>query len=205
MALTKGYIGLITLIALNSGMYLISLYVNRFDAINGLNSNQIIHVGGMYQHSDVWTIFLAIFVHNSLMHFIINMIALYIFGKMVIKSFGSFFLIICYLLGGVLGNVLMIFIIEGGTNCGASGSIFALLGSLFVGSFIPYKTFKAINEVRILIVLLTTIYVFISVLDVSRGTNLYTHFIGLFIGMILAGSYTIIHRKRWLNNERSSE
>ena len=80
-----------------------------------------------------WTIVTNLFVHGGIWHLIFNMLTFYFFGSFLSRLVGTRAFLIIYFCGGILGNVF--FMLLGSPFAiviGASGSIFALGGTLAV-------------------------------------------------------------------------
>ena len=80
-----------------------------------------------------WTIVTNLFVHAGFGHIITNMITLYFFGTYLNRLVGERNLLIIYFCGGLLGNILYLFLAHPfSVAVGASGAVFALGGALTV-------------------------------------------------------------------------
>ncbi len=88
---------------------------------------------GMY-----WLLVTSTFVHFDLIHFFLNMIALFQIGILVENLYSSKKLFITYIIGGIVGSLFTYGLaLISGTNIaslGASGAVFALLGLLIGGT-----------------------------------------------------------------------
>jgi len=87
-----------------------------------------------------WRLFTAMFLHSSanLMHILFNMYALWIFGPVLERRFGSLSFISLYLAAGLGGGALFQAISGADARVyavGASGAIFGLFGALLAASF----------------------------------------------------------------------
>lgn len=80
-----------------------------------------------------WTIVTSIFVHSSIGHILANMITLYFFGSYLCLLVGKRYFLAIYFIGGILGNVLYMFLGSPfSIVVGASGAVYALGGVLAV-------------------------------------------------------------------------
>jgi membrane associated rhomboid family serine protease len=85
-----------------------------------------------------WTIITAMFTHVSFWHILANMFTFYFFARFVMGLVGTRFMVIIYLVGGIIGNIfflLIALIIPDNMYhivIGASGAVFALGGTLAV-------------------------------------------------------------------------
>lgn len=85
----------------------------------------------LLERLELWRLFTAIFLHGGIVHFLLNIWALYQLGKLIERIFGDPILLLTFLAGGVLGYVCSAgwHVIRGepGITVGASGGVCALL------------------------------------------------------------------------------
>jgi len=75
----------------------------------------------------------SLFVHAGFGHILANMITLYFFGTYLSRLVGENKFLIIYFCGGLLGNILYLFLANPfSVAVGASGAVFALGGALTV-------------------------------------------------------------------------
>ena len=110
-----------TLIIINVVIYFLS---SMFGLIDDFAVNRYYIVNGEY-----YRLITGMFLHANLFHLIFNCYALYIIGMQLESFLGKWRYIIVYLLSGLAGSALSIFM-STGFSVGASGAIFGLLGSL---------------------------------------------------------------------------
>ncbi len=134
----QNYIMIILLIMLNIYCY---IYANRNDVSSFSLIPETIQTGAYYR------LLTYMFMHASILHLLGNMVALAYIGKAVINRMGSFFFIGSYLMGGCLAGVLSIYgksyFYQSDPTVGASGAIFALIGSLLVYTFTEKQDCRA--------------------------------------------------------------
>lgn len=109
------------LIIINVVIYFLS---SMFGLIDDFAVNRYYIVNGEY-----YRLITGMFLHANLFHLIFNCYALYIIGMQLESFLGKWRYIIVYLLSGLAGSALSIFM-STGFSVGASGAIFGLLGSL---------------------------------------------------------------------------
>ena len=79
------------------------------------------------------TIVTSMFVHASIWHILGNMLMLYFFGSYLLGLVGERKFLLVYFAGGLLGNILFLLLgNEYATVVGASGALFAVMGTLAV-------------------------------------------------------------------------
>ncbi len=78
---------------------------------------------------EFYRLFTGMFFHANIVHLIVNCYALYIIGAQLESFLGRWRYILVYILGGIGGSVLSIFM-NSGYSVGASGAIFGLMGAM---------------------------------------------------------------------------
>lgn len=86
---------------------------------------------GLIAEGEIGRLFFPMFLHASLAHILLNMFALYQFGRVFEVLTGARNLFVTYVLGGLLGNAFS-FTFSRSMSVGASSSLFALLLALYV-------------------------------------------------------------------------
>lgn len=85
-----------------------------------------------YTEFEPWRMLTAVFLHGSVLHILINMYSLYIFGPILERLLGRWRFAALFLLSGFGGSVAVLFLAPGSAVLGASGAIFGLVGAFFV-------------------------------------------------------------------------
>lgn len=129
-------------IALNIGMYLLSLMINsRLPALTmnpfallSPENRSLLFLGAtgsipIERFGRVWTVVSAMYLHGGLLHILFNMIAFSQLAPRVIREFGAFRSLAIYTIGGALGYVIS-YRVGVTFTIGASGAICALIGAL---------------------------------------------------------------------------
>jgi len=137
-----------------------------------------------------WTIITCMFVHGGFGHILCNMISLYFLGSFLLRLIGEGKFLLVYFLGGLLGNILFIFLAPPlSVGIGASGAIFALGGALaMMAPRVPVFMFFIPIPIPLWIAII--VFLLISFLP---GIAWQAHLGGLLLGLI-AGYY--FRRKR---------
>ncbi len=84
--------------------------------------------------SHLYQVFTSMFVHIDPVHLLMNMFALWYFGRYVEEYYHSTPFIVIYIASGIIGNVFTLFLGPGLTSAGASGAMFGVLGA-YTASF----------------------------------------------------------------------
>jgi membrane associated rhomboid family serine protease len=138
---------------------------------------------------DWWRLFTAAFLHVGIVHLVLNMLALLVFGSELERQLGRGRYLALYLLSALGGAAaIQLFGHPLGPVAGASTAIYGLLGGLGVLMIAQRQ------DIRGLLTLLA-INVFISFLP---GVSLLGHLGGLVTGAITAGILVLTRRRREL-------
>ena len=124
------------LLAANIGMFLVELGVGAAGgAFSGGSGLKLIDLGALYPPAiafghQYWRLITVMFLHASLLHLLLNMYALYLFGFLMESALGKVrYLVIYFLCGFLAGVASFVFSNPGVPAVGASGAIFGLLGA----------------------------------------------------------------------------
>jgi membrane associated rhomboid family serine protease len=82
-----------------------------------------------------WRLFTTMFLHASILHILFNMYALWLFGPVLERRFGSASFSALYLAAGIAGGTLYQLVGPEAWAVGASGAIFGLFGALLAASY----------------------------------------------------------------------
>ncbi|MEP6898946.1 MAG: rhomboid family intramembrane serine protease [Rhodanobacter sp.] len=92
---------------------------------------------------EFWQIVTSAFMHGGIMHILFNMIALYMFGGVIERTFGARNFILYYFVCAIVASLLQLAVLwffppdQPGPTLGASGAIFGLL--LAFGMLYPHE------------------------------------------------------------------
>ena len=93
------------------------------------------HRPNLVEQGDWWRVATAMFLHGGVLHLLFNMYALWLFGPVLERRFGSPSYAALYVSGGLAGGMLYQLLGAGNPAVGASGAIFGLLGALLAASY----------------------------------------------------------------------
>lgn len=100
-----------------------------------------------------WRAFTVALVHGGFLHLLLNMLSLWMVGRVLEPLLGWARFLALYLISAFAGSVLMAIIDPGQSVVGASGAIFGIFGALFVitrslgGNVVPLLAVLGINFV----------------------------------------------------------
>ncbi len=129
--------GLVTniLIAINIIVYLVMAILSK--SITDLPQGIIMQFGAqntplIQQTGEYWRIFTAMFIHFNLIHIGLNMLSLFLIGRVVELFYGKWRYLVIYLGAGIIGGIVTYFLEPNALAAGASGAIFGVFGALGV-------------------------------------------------------------------------
>ncbi|MGP5096129.1 rhomboid family intramembrane serine protease [Staphylococcus equorum] len=169
------------ILTLNVIAFLLLFFNYQFDAIIGLNVEQLLNVGGVTGESPLITILFSMFAHHSLIHFLVNMVVLVLLSRTIHANFSPMTYLSVYLLAGMIGNLITRDFNPNIVSVGASGGIYGLVGLLLICALSKRK-YPDLNEMFMFIFITAIIFVVGTFL--SPMANLLTHIIGFAVGCI---------------------
>jgi len=87
-------------------------------------------------------LFSSMFLHNDIMHISMNMLSLYMVGRMVEQIFSRWAYISIYFISGFFGSFAYMSVSFFGGAVGASGAIFGIFGALAGFAFVHRRTMQ---------------------------------------------------------------
>ena len=153
---------------------------------------------GEWLDGGILTLVTALFVHASWLHLAGNMAYLWVFGMPVERGIGPLGLLLVFLLGGALGNLVVALMLESFSApvIGASGAVSAVVGAylaLFpsrrMGLFLPLGLYLQFAQVPALLVIGSwfTLQLVYTVFDpMSSTVAWWTHLAGFTLGIMIA-------------------
>ncbi|HII1196028.1 TPA: rhomboid family intramembrane serine protease [Staphylococcus aureus] len=168
-----------TILVINVIAYLFLVIQYGFDAIFGLNVEQLLEIGGVTGNSPLVTTLFSMFLHYSIFHFLINMVILVLLSRTINDHFSQMTYLIVYSLAGIIGNLVSQDFTPKVVSIGASGGIYGLVGLLLISAIFK-KKYPQLNDMFMFI--FVTAIIFVIGTFFSEISNVTTHIIGLLIG-----------------------
>lgn len=124
-----------SLVGINIAVWCLTL--TQGAGLTGTPADKLLLWGGNaaseVQKGEWWRLLTATFLHNSLMHVVMNMIGLYTAGMIVERIYGARLYLIVYFGAALLGSAFsMHFSAQHAVSVGASGAVFGVTGAWLV-------------------------------------------------------------------------
>lgn len=182
-----------TLMAVNIIIWLFMfLIVNAFTNKSLLDWGALVHFNVV--HGEWYRLVTSMFIHFNFEHILMNMLSLFIFGKLVEAIVGHWKMLGIYFISGIFGNLVSLAIDNNSISVGASGAIYGLMGALFAFMYISKKfNQKMLLQLIVVLIIMTLISLFMS------NVNIFAH-LGGFIGGIFSsfiGYYFYQNKQRF--------
>ncbi|HIO95881.1 MAG TPA: rhomboid family intramembrane serine protease [Campylobacterales bacterium] len=81
-------------------------------------------------YEELWRLLTSMFLHSGAMHIVMNMLSLYIVGRLVERLFSAVSYLGIYFISGIVGSLISVYFHPMGWGVGASGAIFGIFGAL---------------------------------------------------------------------------
>lgn len=165
------------LIVINLMVFLYGMIYN-VDLIDLFGDNYV-----LVQDGEIYRMLTSMFVHNGIMHLLLNMYALYTIGPVVERYYGKTKFLFIYIVSGLLASTFSnVFMSADVISVGASGAIFGLLGSICYFTYYYRATLQGILRGSIIpVIVLNLIIGFIS-----PSIDLSAHIGGLIGGILIS-------------------
>jgi len=187
-----------TLIAINMLVYMITIVLSGH--VVDIPTKLLAEVGALFgpftvlQH-EWWRLGTAMFLHAGVTHLLMNMFSLYLIGRSVEMYFDTKSYITLYLVSGIFGGLVSLYMHPVSVGIGASGAIFGVFGAL-AGFFLAHRqkieahTKSFMKDFAVILGINLVLGFAIESIDVSA------HIAGLVVGLI--GGYSVSKNKKWL-------
>lgn len=150
----------------------------------------MIQCGAAYTPSivqgDYYRIFTSMFLHFGAQHLGNNMLVLFVLGGRLERTTGKLKYLLIYILGGMGGNLLCVFLElnsqEFAVSAGASGAVFAVMGAMIYAVIRGRGHIEDLSARQVIIMAAFSLYFGFT----SEGVDNAAHVGGLICGFILA-------------------
>lgn len=157
----------------------------------GFNVLNLIELGAIFppfviESGEYYRLITGMFLHGNVFHFLMNMYALFYLGGHMELMIGPRKYILLYIISGLVASIAVVFLGSYNTvTVGASGSIFGVMGGLFILTLIRQSWFnelaiRSIRNLMIINLIVTFLVADISVLGHIGGLVAGTAFLYIF-------------------------
>jgi rhomboid protease GluP len=174
---SKNFMPTYILVAVNIAVYGFTSYLSG----NALEmSDRVLLQFGQYNpyvfNGEVWRLFTGMFVHANIAHIVGNMLFLFIYGLRAEDMFDIKEYLLIYLMSGLAGGLLTLFLWPDSLSIGASGAIFGMIGASTV-----YLR-RAVGQSIITAVMFVF---FLFAFNFGPNVNYLAHLGGLAVGLLI--------------------
>ena len=133
-----------------------------------------------------WRLFTAMFVHIGVLHLLLNMWALMLFGPSIEERYGRLRFLALYVTAGFMGNAMSLLLTHSPSlSAGASGAVFGILGA-WIAFFVRHRKARGARQQLQSLFFLVGINLFFGFSGVGGSINNIAHLGGLAGGFIVA-------------------
>ena len=179
----RTYLGSAAILCVMIAAYFVELATNAVGNDAGLLVLGALPDSGQIDH-EYWRLFTAGFLHYDVTHFALNTLLLLLVGPVVERRAGTTWLLVIFLVGSVAScaGILMkhLFWPSQGVSLGASGGLFALLGTGLV------LVFRLPSQSRLVRIRLMVPLVFGLTYSMLPRVTMIGHIVGLVVGTTMA-------------------
>ena len=102
----------------------------------------VLHGPSIFLHNEFYRFITSIFMHSGAMHIAMNLLSLYLLGRVAEKLFKPLVYISIYFVTALFGSTVYLMISPEGQAIGASGAIFGIFGALAGFAWIHRKNMQ---------------------------------------------------------------
>lgn len=138
------------------------------------------------EQGQVYRIFTSMFLHFGIEHLVNNMLVLFVLGQRLEPVLGKVKFLLIYLLGGIGGNILSLYMdlkhLDYAVSAGASGAVFAVMGAMIYVLIRSRGKVEDLSARQILIMAAFSLYFGFT----SSGVDNAAHVGGMLSGFLTA-------------------
>lgn len=138
------------------------------------------------EKGEYYRLFTCMFLHFGIEHLLNNMLILFVIGGRLERTLGKLRLVIIYILGGLGGNIISMFLemknMDYHVSAGASGAVFAVMGALLYVVIRHKGRVEDLSAKQIVFMAALSLYFGFT----STGVDNAAHVGGLLVGAFLA-------------------
>ena len=158
------------------------------------NTAHMIECGAAYPplilgNGEIYRLFTCMFLHFGIEHLANNMLVLFVLGQRLEPVVGKIKFILIYLLGGLGGNILSLYMEirkeEYAVSAGASGAVFAIMGAMIYVVVRNRGRIQDISTRQIMIMAAFSLYFGFASGGVDNAAHVGGMICGFFLSMLL--------------------
>ena len=141
------------------------------------------------ENHEIYRLFTSMFLHFGIEHLANNMLVLFVLGQRLEPVVGKIKFILIYLLGGLGGNILSLYMEirkeEYAVSAGASGAVFAIMGAMIYVVVRNRGRIQDISTRQIMIMAAFSLYFGFASGGVDNAAHVGGMICGFFLSMLL--------------------
>lgn len=160
--------------------------ISATSAINLFNSGAILGQVMLFDPSQMWRLFTALFIHIGWAHVLLNVATLFFIGRQIENVFGWLRFTLIYLLSGIFGNAMVFLLTPRAVSAGASTSIFGLFAAVVgLAFFTKHPFLQQIGRMFTVLIVANLVMNLFSLGNVS----IWAHIGGAIGGLLLSAIF----------------
>lgn len=160
--------------------------ISATSAINLFNSGAILGQVMLFDPSQMWRLFTALFIHIGWAHVLLNVATLFFIGRQIENVFGWLRFTLIYLLSGISGNAMVFLLTPRVVSAGASTSIFGLFAAVVgLAFFTKHPFLQQIGRMFTVLIVANLVMNLFSLGNVS----IWAHIGGAIGGLLLSAIF----------------
>ena len=160
--------------------------ISATSAINLFNSGAILGQVMLFDPSQMWRLFTALFIHIGWAHVLLNVATLFFIGRQIENVFGWLRFTLIYLLSGIFGNAMVFLLTPRVVSAGASTSIFGLFAAVVgLAFFTKHPFLQQIGRMFTVLIVANLVMNLFSLGNVS----IWAHIGGAIGGLLLSAIF----------------
>lgn len=180
-----------------------------FLSLNGrteYDMEMMLRFGAMYEplvleKQEYYRFFTSCFMHFGIEHLVNNMLVLFVIGGYLERALGHVKYLICYLLAGILANVISYYwhisIADFVISAGASGAVFGVVGALLWVVLRNRGSYEGLSTQQLVIMAVLSVYLGVSEGGVDNAAHIGGFVSGFLLSALLYRPYKNPLRKLW--------
>lgn len=160
--------------------------ISATSAINLFNSGAILGQVMLFDPSQMWRLFTALFIHIGWAHVLLNVATLFFIGRQIENVFGWLRFTLIYLLSGIFGNAMVFLLTPRVVSAGAFTSIFGLFAAVVgLAFFTKHPFLQQIGRMFTVLIVANLVMNLFSLGNVS----IWAHIGGAIGGLLLSAIF----------------